>query len=229
MTTRDKGITLPFLSSYVNFQTASLKVTDVVNDYTSKNAWAYNPGGIQPINDAPIIATSAVVFTVLGQNATALLAAIGGSLYWRPGTGSGGNASGNVIIADRAGFGAAYNTSHIQMGSYHFWVDAKFRLRIKNGTPVSDTDGNVVGIDISGSAAYDPPSLADGAGVTTTVAAVGAVLGDFALVSFSLNLQGISVTAYVSAPDVVSVRLQNETGGVLDLAAGTLAVKVIKQ
>lgn len=81
---------------------------------------------------------------------------------------------------------------------------------------------------LTGSATYDPPSLADGAGTTTTVACNGAVLGDLARASFSLDLQGITVTAWVSASGVVSVRFQNESGGVLDLASGTLRVRVEK-
>lgn len=81
---------------------------------------------------------------------------------------------------------------------------------------------------IPNSAAYDPPNLADGAGVTTTVALVGAALGDYAEASFSLDLQGIMVTAWVSAADVISIRFQNETGGALDLANGTLRVRVRK-
>lgn len=80
----------------------------------------------------------------------------------------------------------------------------------------------------SGSAVYDPTSLADGAGVTTTVTATGCVLGDFASAAFSLNLQGISLTAYVSAADTVSVRFQNESGGVIDLGSGTVTVRTYK-
>jgi hypothetical protein len=60
------------------------------------------------------------------------------------------------------------------------------------------------------------------------VTVTGAALGDFARASFSLNLQGITVTAWVSAADTVSVRFQNESGGALDLASGTLRVKVEK-
>ena len=81
---------------------------------------------------------------------------------------------------------------------------------------------------LSGSATYDPPNLADGAGTTTTVTVTGAALGDFARASFSQNLQGITVTAWVSAADTVSVRFQNESGGALDLASGTLRAKVEK-
>lgn len=70
---------------------------------------------------------------------------------------------------------------------------------------------------------YDPPSLADGAGVTTTVfAPSGVSVGDLVFPSFSQDLQGIMLTAWVSAPGVVSYRFQNETGGAVDLASGTL-------
>lgn len=82
--------------------------------------------------------------------------------------------------------------------------------------------------NFNGSKTYDPPSLADGAGTSTTVTCTGAVLGDFAMASFSLDLQGITVTAYVSAADTVTVRFQNETGGILDLGSGTLRVRTFK-
>lgn len=93
--------------------------------------------------------------------------------------------------------------------------------------------GLVIGTDVQafrlvGSATYDPPSLADGAGTSTTVTVTGAALGDFAIPSFSLDLQGITVTAYVSSANTCTVRFQNETGGVLDLASGTLRVAVFK-
>jgi hypothetical protein len=73
-----------------------------------------------------------------------------------------------------------------------------------------------------GTATYDPASLADGAGATTTVTVTGAVTGDAAFASFSNDLQGILLTAWVSAADTVSVRFQNETGGTIDLANGTI-------
>lgn len=75
-------------------------------------------------------------------------------------------------------------------------------------------------------ATYDPPNLADGAGVTTTVALTGAVLGDITAASFSNDLQGITLTSWVSAANTVSVRFQNESGGALDLASGTLTVAI---
>lgn len=80
-----------------------------------------------------------------------------------------------------------------------------------------------------GSAVYDPASLGDAAGATTTITVTGAALGDFVLVSFSLDLQGITLTGYVSATDTVAVRFQNESGGTLDLASGTLRAVVFKR
>lgn len=82
---------------------------------------------------------------------------------------------------------------------------------------------------LPGSATYDAGSLADGAGATTTVTVAGAALGDFALASLGVDLQGIAVTAYVSAANTVSVRLQNETGGTIDLASTTLRVLVLQK
>lgn len=76
------------------------------------------------------------------------------------------------------------------------------------------------------SAVFDPPNLADGAGTTTTVTVTGAALGDAAKATFSLDLQGILLTAWVSSANTVSVRFQNETGGALDLASGTLRAAI---
>ncbi len=79
-----------------------------------------------------------------------------------------------------------------------------------------------------GSATYDPASLADGVGVTTTVSVPGAVIGDYVSASFSNDLQGITFTGWISAPNVASVRFQNETTAAVDLASGTIRVRVTK-
>ncbi len=81
-----------------------------------------------------------------------------------------------------------------------------------------------------GSATYDAANLVDGAGVTTTITVTGAALGDFVVgVSHSVDLQGILMTGYVSAANTVSVRLQNETTGAIDLASGTIRAVVMKR
>lgn len=232
MTTRDKGITLPLSQPYVDLTSATgVKVTDAPSDYTSKNAYTYGASTLFPVN--PIASVSSTPADVIhrAQLANASFGAIGGGFQFITGIGSAGNVSGVFKLTDSTGAGGGWNTAHYQMGLSHLWVDAAGRLRIKtNATaPTADTDGIVAGFDYIASAVYDPPSLADGVGVTTTIATAGAILGDFAIASFSLDLQGMSITAYVSSANIVSVRFQNESGGVLDLGSGTLKVKVIKQ
>lgn len=122
----------------------------------------------------------------------------------------------------------AYNSGYYKLGAYYIWQDAAGSLRMKTSAPASATDGVSFGSYVFGSATYDPPSLADGVGTTTTVTATGAAVGDFTKASFSLDTQGITVTSWVSAANTVSVRFQNESGGVLDLGSGTLRVRVEK-
>lgn len=233
MTTRDKGITLPAPGVYNDVSSGvGLKTTNTPNNYAVASAYSYGPGLISPINPAPLSGVTPTFFSILGQDATALLAAQGGGVGIYAGVGSGGNPNGNVQLANTLGLGGGWNTTHLLLGNQaHFWYDAKNRLRIKVNAvaPTADTDGNVVGIDLSNSVAYDPPNLADGAGVTTTITVTGAVLGDIAIASFSLDLQGVMMTAYVSVANTVALRFQNETGGAIDLGAGQIIAKVIKQ
>lgn len=81
---------------------------------------------------------------------------------------------------------------------------------------------------LTGSITYDPASLADTAGGSPAVTVTGAAPGDYASASFSNDLQGITLTAYVSAANTVTVRFQNESGATVDLASGTLRARVVK-
>jgi hypothetical protein len=98
---------------------------------------------------------------------------------------------------------------------------------------LNQTEGDAryvqLGNILNGSKTYDPPSLTTGTQTTTTVTVTGAVLGDYALASFSLTTSGILVSATVSATDTVTVVFLNMTGGTLDLASGTLRARVWKQ
>ena len=81
------------------------------------------------------------------------------------------------------------------------------------------------------SAAFDPPSLAAGAkSAIQTLTVTGAGLGDkVSEVSFSNDLAGARIHAWVSAANVVSFYAVNDNGAnPLDLAAGTLRVRVVK-
>ena len=73
----------------------------------------------------------------------------------------------------------------------------------------------------------DLASIADAASLGTTVAVPGAKLGDFAMVSCSLDVVDLSLTADVTAANVVTFVLNNNTGGAVDLASATFRVKVV--
>ena len=102
-------------------------------------------------------------------------------------------------------------------------------VRTTGGSTVSVSRNNSWDRDLQGSATFNPASLLTLAGETTTVTVTGAVLGDFAEASFSLDLQGLIISAWVSAADTVSVRFFNSTTGTLDLASGTLKARVKRQ
>jgi hypothetical protein len=82
---------------------------------------------------------------------------------------------------------------------------------------------------LSSSVVWDPSNLANGASETTTVTVAGAALGNYVQVSFSLDLQGLTLTGYVSAANTVTVVLSNATGGAINLASGMVKVRVTTQ
>ncbi len=75
---------------------------------------------------------------------------------------------------------------------------------------------------LSGSKAYNPPNLIAAATTTTTVTVTGAALGMAAEASFSLDITGLIMTAYVDSANSVTVVLTNPTLGAIDLANGVL-------
>jgi len=78
-------------------------------------------------------------------------------------------------------------------------------------------------------ATLNASSLADTVGETNTIAVPGVALGDIVLnVSMGVDVSGISITPYVSAAGVVSIRFQNESGGTLDLASTTVRCVVVR-
>jgi len=119
-------------------------------------------------------------------------------------------------------------------GVFSFFADGlyKFRLDDSADTTIFTWDNYDVTTSVhylDGSLVFDPGSLVDGAGETSSAITVtGAALGDYVLVSAPYDLQGITATAYVSATDTVKIRLQNETTGTIDLASGTWKVRVIE-
>jgi len=82
---------------------------------------------------------------------------------------------------------------------------------------------------LNASKTFDPPSCPTSAQTATTVTCTGAVVGDFARASFSVNLAGMFMAASVDVADTVTVIFLNMTGSTIDLASGTLRVRVWKQ
>lgn len=84
------------------------------------------------------------------------------------------------------------------------------------------------GSRLSRSIALDPPNIANGALWSATTTVTGAAMGDVAQAAFSLSLQGLTLTAWVSAANTVTFQFANATGAAIDLAAGTLLATVVK-
>ena len=81
---------------------------------------------------------------------------------------------------------------------------------------------------VSVSATWEPGTVAAGSKVSTTVTVPGAALGDFVLVSFSLDLQETQLTASVTSTNTVEAVLSNLTNLAVVLASGTLRALVLK-
>lgn len=76
-------------------------------------------------------------------------------------------------------------------------------------------------------ATWNPGSILDGNEEATEVTVTGAELGDFVLSSFSVDVADLVLDAQVTAAGTVTAVLANNTGATVDLASGTLRVRVI--
>jgi len=75
---------------------------------------------------------------------------------------------------------------------------------------------------------WDAPSVANSAQVSTTVAASGAVIGDVVLLSVAGIFSGMRIWGEVSAADIVTLYLANNTGGAVDPSNRTINIRVEK-
>lgn len=82
---------------------------------------------------------------------------------------------------------------------------------------------------LSGSTTWDAGSIADGDEEAKDVTVTGAALGDFVLASLSIDVADLVLVANVTAANTVTAILANNTGAAVDLASGTLRVRVIPQ
>lgn len=80
---------------------------------------------------------------------------------------------------------------------------------------------------LTGSATWDPASIADGDMESKDVTVTGAALGDFVVASMSVDVLDLGVSAQVTAADTVTVTLLNNTGAGVNLGSGTVRVRVL--
>lgn len=130
------------------------------------------------------------------------------------------------LVADAQGICAAYFD-----GNYKIVV--KFADSEGNETTLYTWDQYTVRPPynvLQGSITWDPPSLADGAGATSpAITVLGANLGNVALAaSATQDIVGLIATAYVSGVDAVNIRIQNETGGTVNLSSSQWNVYVMQ-
>lgn len=90
-----------------------------------------------------------------------------------------------------------------------------------------DLFGTLIMLD--GSATWDAASIADGDMEAKDITVTGAALGDFVVVSPSIDITDLQLTGSVTATNTVTAVLSNSTGGAVDLASMTAYARVIKR
>ena len=79
------------------------------------------------------------------------------------------------------------------------------------------------------SCVLDAGSLTTLTGESDTVTVPGVALGDIVLgLSCGVDRAGLTITAYVSAANTVTIRVQNDTAGTIDLASTTFNLVVAR-
>lgn len=93
-------------------------------------------------------------------------------------------------------------------------------LIVGGGRTITKYFGNTV--------VWDPPNVLNGAQTIVTIAVPGVKVAGYntVTVGFNADLQGMRLTGYVSADDVVTAVLRNDTGGAINLASGFLTAGV---
>lgn len=115
----------------------------------------------------------------------------------------------------------------VQRSMSFYWI-SNFALGVKYLGTDGVTRQGAIAMENTYSATFDWPSLATGAQQSTTATVTGAALGDFVEVSMSTPLLGARLWAEVTAANTVTVYQRNDTGASIDLASGTLRVRVKK-
>ena len=142
------------------------------------------------------------------------------------GTNNAGNPTGDVVFNAPAGYtvngqpSVTFNgfTQAAKFDVYLQFVRNNFIVTCTTLPPSSAPSASVT---------YDPPSIDANATIETTVTLTGVVVGDIVQAAFSRYNAGIEISAVVSAANTVTVKFKNTSASPIDLASGTLTVKLI--
>lgn len=80
---------------------------------------------------------------------------------------------------------------------------------------------------LTGSATWDAAEIADGDMESKDITVTGAALGDFVLVSLSIDNADLTLIGTVTAANTVTATLSNNTGSAVDLASCTVRALVL--
>jgi hypothetical protein len=94
--------------------------------------------------------------------------------------------------------------------------------------PLDQALDQKVGVSVDFSTSWDPAAVAPSSYLTQTFTVTGALMNDFSHHSFSQNLSGLIMSSYVSAPDQATVILFNPTAGSINIAGGTLKLRLTR-
>lgn len=81
---------------------------------------------------------------------------------------------------------------------------------------------------LTGATAFTPGTITNGASNAAVFSVTGTQLGMPAIGSFSLDLQGVSISAYVPSANNIAVIFANNTGSSKTIAAGTVFAQALK-
>lgn len=141
------------------------------------------------------------------------------------GTNNAGNPTGDVVFNAPAGYTVNGQSSVTFKG---FTQAAKFDVYLQyernNFVVFCATSGPFI---LQASVTYDPESLATNEIKYWNVTLTGAKLGDMVACSFDKALSGTRIWAEVTSANLVTVYHHNPTASTVDLATGTLKVKVL--
>lgn len=143
----------------------------------------------------------------------------------------------NVVLGNSAPLNVDYTQSCIFNGingtaaPFTFTANTSYNHIYASTYSALTDSGNTNTKDgfISASKTWNPPAILDGDEDVNSVTVTGAVVGDFASASFSIDVNDLNLTARVISADTVECQFSNNTGGTVNLNSGTVYVRVGKK